>query len=177
MVAINDQPYVVKQVDVHSPSARGASTLYKIRFDHAQTKQKLEQTFKGDDFLKEVDLIKRQVQYSYQDGDAYTFMDQEDYTQYTLNADELEGQVEYLREGLEGIIALLIDDRLLGIELPASVELEIVDTAPSIKGATAAGRAKPATLSTGLELQVPEYITVGEVVKVNTATGKFMSRV
>ena len=69
-----------------------------------------------------------------------------------------------------------MDGALLGIELPQSVTMTVVDTAPGIKGATAAGRTKPATLTTGLEIQVPEYLEPGEVVKVNTVTGKFMSR-
>ncbi len=176
VVEINDQPYVVMQIDVQNPSARGASTLYKVRFNHARTKQKLEQGFKGDDFLKEVELIKRNVQFSYMDGDDYVFMDNEDYQQFTINGAELADVAGYISESLEGMIALLIDDELLGIELPQTVALTITDTAPAIKGASATSRTKPATLSTGIEIQVPEYLTSGEVIKVNTATGKFMSR-
>jgi elongation factor P len=81
-----------------------------------------------------------------------------------------------LTEGLEDIVALLFDDTVLGIELPSSVALEIVETAPEIKGATATGRTKPARLTTGLEVQVPEYLKSGEIIKINTVTGKFMSR-
>jgi elongation factor P len=81
-----------------------------------------------------------------------------------------------LTEGLEGIIALLIDDAVLGIELPSSVNLEILETPPAIKGATASGRTKTARLSTGVEIQVPEYLETGEIIKVNTETSKFMSR-
>ena len=81
-----------------------------------------------------------------------------------------------MTEGLEGIIALLIDDAVLGIELPSSVNLEILETPPAIKGATASGRTKTARLSTGVEIQVPEYLETGEIIKVNTETSKFMSR-
>lgn len=176
VVDINDQPYVVIQIDVQNPSARGASTLYKVRFNHARTKQKLEQGFKGDDFLKEIELIKRNVQFSYMDGDEYVFMDNEDYQQFTINSEALADVAGYITEHLEGMIALLIDDELLGIELPQTVALEITDTAPGIKGASATNRTKPAILSTGIEIQVPEYLTTGEVIKINTATGKFMSR-
>jgi elongation factor P len=176
VVEINGQPYIAKHIDVQSPSSRGTSTLYKVRFNNAQTKQKHEQTFKGDDFLKEVDLIRRNVQFSYMDGESYVFMDTEDFTQYLLNADDLEGQVGYVTEGLEGIIAMIIDEQVLGIELPQSVGLEITDTAPALKGATASGRTKTAMLSSGIEVQVPEYLETGEVIKVNTVTGKFMSR-
>ncbi len=177
IVEINGAPHIVKQVEAKSPSSRGAATLYKVRFTNLQTKQKFDQSYKGDDVLKEADCARVPVQYSYQDGDSYTFMNMEDYSQYEMNGEELEGLTPYLVEGLEGITALLVDGALLGIELPQSVVLEVTETAPGIKGATATGRTKPALLSTGLEVQVPEYLEPGEMVKVNTLTGKFMSRV
>lgn len=176
VVEINDAPFVVKHIDVKSPSSRGANTLYKVRFNNVQSGQKLEETFKGEDMLKDVNLVRRQVQYSYQDGDIYNFMDSEDYSQYSLSREQLEDVLPYLVEGLEGILALMIDDQLLGIELPQAVNMEIKETAPALKGATATGRNKPAILSSGLEVQVPEYIEAGEIIKVNTDSGKFMSR-
>ncbi len=176
VVEINGAPYVVKQVESRSPSSRGAQTYYKIRFNNAQTGQKLDESYKADEMLKEMDLIRRRVQFLYKDDDTYTFMDVEDYTQHSLNRDELEDCLDFLTDGLEGINVLLVDDKVLGIELPQSVELAITETAPALKGATATGRTKPATLVTGLEVQVPEYIEDGEVIKVNTATHKFMSR-
>ncbi len=177
VVEINGQPHAVKNVDAKSPSSRGASTLYKVRFNNLKTGQKLDESYKGEDMLKEADCARVQVQFSYVDGDAYTFMNMEDYSQYTLNRDEIEESVNYLTEGLDGIFALIMDDIILGIELPHSVVLTVTETAPAIKGATAAGRTKPATLSTGLEIQVPEYLEAGQEVKVNTTNAKFMSRV
>lgn len=176
VVEVNDEPYSVKAIEVRNPSSRGASTLYKIRFNHLKTKQKRDETLKGDDFLKEVDCERKLVQFSYQDVDGYTFMSLDDYEQYTINADEIEEEQNYLTEGLEGIVAILLDGHLVAIELPAAVAMTIIDTAPGIKGATAAARTKPATLPTGLEVQVPEYIENGETIKINTSTGKFMSR-
>lgn len=176
VVEINGIPHVVKQVEVRSPSSRGATTLYKVRFNNLKTGQKLDESLKGDDFFKDADCIRVKVQFSYIDGDNYIFMNMEDYTQYSLSAEDLEGQKEYLTEGLEGIVALLIDDALLAIELPGSVALRIVETAPGIKGATMTGRTKPARLTTGLEVQVPEYLENEELIKINTLTGKFMSR-
>ena len=175
-VEINGEPYVVKKIEVRNPTSRGASTLYKIRFAHMKTKQKLDESYKGDDFLKDADCAKSMVQYSYKEGDNYTFMNLETYEQYTLNTQDLDGQVEYLTDGLEGIIILLVDDSPLAIELPTAISLEIVETPPAMKGASATNRTKPATLSTGLEVQVPEYIESGEIIKVNSDTGKFMSR-
>lgn len=176
IVEINGAPHAVKQVEAKSPSSRGASTLYKIRFTNLQTGQKLDDSFKGDDFLKEIDCVRTQVQYSYLDGDIFTFMDMEDYSQYGLNREDIEDQIGYLTEGMEGITALLVDGNILGIELPQSVSLTIVDTTPGIKGSTATGRTKPAMLATGLEIQVPEYLENDQLIKVNTTTGKFISR-
>lgn len=177
VVEIDGEPWSVKQVEAKSPSSRGASTLYKVRFFHVKTKQKRDESFKGEDFLRDADCLRVAVQYSYRDGDLYNFMNMEDYSQYSLNMTDLEGQHDYLTEGQEGIYALLLDGEIAGIELPQFVELEITQTDPAIKGASATGRTKPATLSTGLVIQVPEYLDAGEVIKVTSATGKFATRV
>jgi len=176
VVEVNDEPYAVKQIEVRNPSSRGASTLYKVRFNHLKTKQKRDETLKGDDFLKEVDCERKLVQYSYKDDDSYTFMSLDDYEQYTINTSDIEDDTGYLIEGLEGIVAVLLDGNLIAIELPAAVAMEIIETSPAIKGASATARTKPARLPTGLEIQVPEYIEIGEIIKINTDSGKFMSR-
>jgi len=176
VVAINAQPYIVKEIDIRSPSSRGANTLYKIRFVHAQSKQKHDETFKGEDMLEDINLERRLCQFSYRDDDLLVFMDDEDYSQYNLSEEDLGEQVQFITEGLSGIMGLLVDGQIIGIELPQSVVLEIVDTAPAIKGASASARNKPATCSTGLVIQVPEYLGAGERVKINTADGRYMSR-
>lgn len=176
VVEINGAPHIVKTIDVKSPSSRGATTLYKIRFNNVRTGQKLDESLKGDDFFKDIDLVRAKVQFSYIDDGNYVFMNSEDFSQYTLSKEALDDQVDFLTEGLEGIVALLVDDEILGIELPAAVVLEVLETPPAIKGATASSRTKPARLSTGAEIQVPEYLETGELIKVNTETGKFMSR-
>ena len=176
VVEVNGMPHVVKQVEVRNPSSRGASTLYKVRFNNLKTGQKLDESLKGDDFLKEADYVRAKAQFSYVDGDLHVFMNAEDYTQYTLSSEDLEDQIGYLTEGLEGIVALLADDKVIAIELPSSVVMAITETTPAIKGATASARTKTARLTTGIEIQVPEYLEADEMVKVNTETGKFMSR-
>jgi len=176
VVELADEPHIVKVIDCKSPSSRGASTLYKIRFVHAKTKQKRDESFKGEDFLKEADCQRVQVQFSYKDGEDFCFMNMDDFSQYTLSATELEEESKLLTEGLDGIYALLIDGEIAGIELPQFVELEITETDPSIKGASATNRTKPATLSTGFVIQVPEYLATGDVVKIASATGKFTSK-
>jgi elongation factor P len=177
IVDIDGIPHVVKQLESKSPSSRGAATLYKMRLTNLQTKQKLDKSYKGDDLLKAADCIRVAVQYSYLDGDTYYFMNMEDYSQYGLNSIDLVGQTEYLTEQQDDIIALLMDGQILGVELPQSVNLTITDTPPAVTGSSATNRTKTASLNTGLEVQVPEYLSPGDVVKINTTTGKFMSRV
>ena len=176
VVAINGEPYIVHQLEVKSPSSRGANTLFKVRFNHARTKQKLDQTFKGEDVLGDIDLERRRVQFSYLDDDLYVFMDEEDYSQYSLSAESLGEQTLFISDGLEGIMGLLVDGEIIGIELPQSVVMEIEDTAPGIKGASASARSKPASFATGLTVQVPEYLEVGERVRINTQEARYMSR-
>lgn len=176
IVEIDGAPHIVKQLESKSPSSRGAATLYKVRFNNLQTHQKLDSSFKGDDLLKEADCVRVQVQYSYMDGDVYYFMNMEDFSQYGINTEQIENQVDYLVEQQEDIIALIMDGNILGIELPQSVNLKIIETPPAVTGSSATNRSKTAKLSTGLEIQVPEYLATDEVVKVNTVTGKFMSR-
>jgi elongation factor P len=176
VVELDGEVYIARQIGKRNPSARGASTLYKVRFFNVRNGQKLEQTLKGDDYVKDGDLVRRSVQFSYKEDDIVYFMDTENYSQYALSAEVLEEQSYYMTEDLEGMIALLVDGQVVGIEMPQTVELEITDTAPGIKGASASARTKPATLSTGLEIQVPEYLESGERIKVNTTNGKFVSR-
>jgi elongation factor P len=175
VVEINGVPHIIKSYDVRNPSSRGASTLYKMRFNNLKTGHKLDETYKSDDILKEVDCPKVSVMYSYIDGDNYVFMNNEDYTQYLINAEELEEERKYITEGLSGITALLWEDQILAIELPTNIDLEVVETNPGSKS-SGAGRTKPAVLSTGYEIQVPEFIEPHEIVKVSTLTGKFLSR-
>ena len=175
VIEVDGEPYIVKKIDVRNPTSRGATTLYKVRYAHMKTKQKLDVTYKSDDLLKAADCSRVPVQFSYQDGDSYHFMNSETYEQYSLTAEDIEEQLDYLSDGLEGIVLLLMDDIAIGIELPAAIVLPVVETPPAMKAASATSRTKTARLSTGLEIQVPEYIETGELIKVNSETGKFMS--
>jgi len=176
VVEIDRQLYVVREVSVHSPSARGAATLYKMRMTQAATGQKLDQTFKGDDQLTTADLQRRKLQFSYNDGDNVIFMDEEDYTQYGLPAQDIEYERQFIVDGLGAIVGLVVDERLIGIEMPAIVVLEITDCPPALKGGSASARTKPATFVTGLVVQVPDYLEIGDKIKINTAECKFSGR-
>jgi elongation factor P len=173
---IEGRNIIIKSLDVQSPSSRSGSTLYKVRGLDLVSRQKYENRFKGDENVQTVDFGRRGVQFLFQDSDSCTFMDKENFEQYMLNTADLQEELLYLTEDLEGILAMTADDSILGIELPATVVLEITDTAPGMKAASASSRTKPATLSTGLVVQVPEYLTPGEHIKVNTGTGEYISR-
>jgi elongation factor P len=176
VVDIDGAIYVAKEVTVKTPSSRGANTLYKVSFRNVVTKQKLDQSYRGDDTVQEVEFSRRPVQLIFRDKDSCTFMDNESYEQHNLPNDLLEEELPYLLDGMEGIQLLVSGDAMLGIELPGTVEMEIVACAPAMKGASATARSKPATLSTGLVVQVPEYLAQGEHIRINTQTGKFTSR-
>jgi elongation factor P len=168
--------FAVSKIEIRTPSSRGSNTLYKMKLRDVQSRQNYDETFKGEDQLEDVDFVRRQASYSYFDGEMYVFMDDEDYSQFSFNEADLEGQLEFLSEGLGGIFVTVIDGAAAGIQLPPSVNLEIVETAPMLKGGTATKRSKPAKLAGGLEVLVPEFIESGEVIKVNTETGEYMSR-
>jgi len=176
VVLIDGQNILIKSVHVQSPSSRSGSTLYKMTGRNVMSKQKFEKTYKGDENVDSVDFIRRAVQMLYRDGDGCTFMDIETYEQYVMAEDDLEEELPYIVDGQGDINALIVDGALLGIELPNTVVLEIADCSPGIKGASASARTKPATLSTGLIVQVPEYLTPGESIKVNTDNGEYISR-
>ncbi len=176
VVEINNEIYMVKQIDVKTPSARGAVTLYKVRFSNIRTKQKYEESYKGNDMLNDVVLEKKQVQYLYPDGNLHVFMDTAEYSQYEIEGDAIEDELVWISDGMEGIVGLIIDGNMVAIEIPNTLVFEIVQTVPGIKSASASARTKPATLSNGVEIQIPEYLEAGEMVKVNTETRKFISK-
>jgi elongation factor P len=176
VVKIEGDPHIVETVKVQSPSARGAVTLYKIRFRNLKSKRKIDQALRGDDVLAEADFERRPAQYLFGDVSSITFMDLQDYSQFTLTKDEIEEEWPYLTEGVEGLISISSEGRVLGLEIPTFINLEIVDTRPSVKGGSVTARTKPATLSTGLVVQVPEYMSTGEVIRVDTRTGEYASK-
>ena len=177
VVEIDGIPHMVKRLETKSPSSRGAVTLYKIRFLNLQIGSKLDSSFKGGELLPQADFDRVPVQYSYCDTDTFYFMNMDNFEQYEVTRDKLSDQLPFLSEQQENIFALVSREKILTIELPQSVDLLISDTAPAISGSSAASRTKTAKLSTGLEIQIPEYLKPGDLVRVNTITGKYMSRV
>lgn len=176
VVVDNNVPVIIESVTVQTPSARGAATLYKFKARNLITKQKIDLTLKGTDSLPDADFRKRVVKMMYKDTDDLHLMDQEDYNQFSIALKDVEEQMKYLTEELEGVYGLIYEDECVGLQLPSSVELNIAECDPAIRGNSATARTKPATLETGLQVQVPEYIKEGERIKVDTRTGEFLSR-
>jgi elongation factor P len=169
-------PVMIESVSVQTPSARGAATLYKYRGRNLVTRQKTDITLKGGESLEGADFSRRPVKVMYADATHMHLIDQEDYNQYSLTLDDVAEQRPYVTEELEGMLALIYNDECVGVQLPTAVELTIKQCDPAVKGNSATGRTKPATLETGLVVQVPEYLTEGERIKVDTRDGAFLSR-
>jgi len=175
-IEYNGRVVMIKDIQRSVPQGRAGGSLYRMRLYDVVTGGKIDETFKAEDMLNLADLVRRPVMLSYLDGDEYVFMDNEDYTPFNLHKDTIADEISYINEATPGIQVILVDGAPVGLELPSSVELEVTETEPSIKGASATSRTKPATLSTGLTIQVPEYIGTGDKIKVNTAEQKFMGR-
>ncbi len=172
----HDAPTLIESISVQSPSARGAATLYKFRGRNLVTKQKVDITLKGGESLEEADFERRAVTLMYSDGTEIHFLDSVDYNQYSIAAEDISQEMQYVTEGLEGILALIYNDQCVGIQVPQTVEMEITQTDPGAKGNSATGRTKPAILASGVQIQVPEYLKEGELVKVDTRTNEFLGR-
>ena len=172
----NGKVWQVRDIERSSPTARGGNVTYRFTLYSVPGGQKLDLSLRADDELKETELVRRSVSYSYMDGEAFVFMDTENYTQYTLGSEAVGDSAGYIADGLEGCYIQLIDDAPVALQLPPTVVLQVVDTAPEMKGATATKRPKPAKLNTGIEIQVPEYISTGERIQVSTLTGEFSGR-
>jgi elongation factor P len=175
-ILVDGDPYVILDVFVQTPSARGASSLTKVKVRNLRTGQVFDRTFRGGDRVEEPNVQLRPVQFLYRDADGFHFMDSQSYDQFALRAEELEEAAGYLTEGLAGIRSVVFDERVLSVELPNMVVLKVVDTAPALKGATASAQTKPATLETGLVVQVPAYVESAELVQVDTRDGRFVKR-
>jgi elongation factor P len=175
-ILIDGDPFTILDVHVQSPSARGASSLSKIRVRNLRTGQVLDKTFRGGDKIEEPNLELRPVQFLYSDDEGMHFMDSQSYEQFSLSRDDVGDPAGYLKEGLEGIRSVVFNGRVISIDLPMTVVLLVTETAPALKGATAQAQTKPATLETGLVIQVPSYLESDELVIVDTREARFVSR-
>jgi elongation factor P len=134
-----------------------------------------DQKLRSEDTIERATLDERQMQYLYQDGDDYYFMDTESFEQVHISSEALGDSVNYMKAEMT-ISVEFYGSEPVGIELPPTVDLKVTDTAPGIKGATASAQVKPATIETGLVVQVPPFVNPGDSVRVSTDTGEYLSR-
>ena len=172
----NGNTYIVRDIERSVPQGRAGGSIYRMRMYDVVTGNKIDETFKDSDMLNFADLIRRAVMFSYVDGDEYVFMGIEDYTLYTLNKESIVDELLFINESIEGIQVVIVNDAPVALDMPTAVELEVTETDPSIKGGSATSRTKPALLSTGVTVQVPEHISTGDKIKVNIEERKFMNK-
>ena len=169
----NNDLHSVFSVEHRTPGNLRAFIQAKLR--NLRTGAMFEHRFRSPDPIEKITVDEVQMEYLYQDGDDYYFMNTENYEQIHLNKDTLGDSVDYLTPNLQ-IKVEFFDGKAVGIELPQTVELTIIETEPGLKSATASSVTKPAKTETGLVVQVPPFINEGERIKVDTAEGVYLSR-
>jgi elongation factor P len=173
-VEIDGDAFMVVDFQHVKPGKGAAFVRSKLR--NLRTGAMIEKTFNAGEKLPKAHLERRDMEYLYHDGDYYVFMDQENYEQSLLTEAQMADAINYLKENMV-LSILTFKNEIIGVDLPAQVELEVVETEPGIKGDTASGGNKPATLETGAVVRVPFFINVGDKIRVNTKTGDYVERV
>ncbi|MFC1958646.1 elongation factor P [Chloroflexota bacterium] len=151
------------------------TALAKVKLRDIEAGHTIEQSFQSDAKFTRARLEFRGMQYLYNDGNLYYLMDEENFEQMPINADQLGDAINYLKEGMSLQVSSY-NGRLVGVELSITVDLEVTDTDPGFKGDTATGGTKPATLETGITIQVPLFINQGDIIKVDTRDGSYIER-
>ncbi|TSC58189.1 MAG: elongation factor P [Candidatus Peregrinibacteria bacterium Greene0416_19] len=172
-ITIDGEPYLVVTSQFGRKSQSKANMQCKLK--NLKTGAFIAKNFQGSEKIEPADVGFRRVQYLYSDDDTSTFMDLGSYDQFPLPTEVVEEQKEFLKEGQE-VDALMYGEKPIGIKLPSTVTLKVTETMPGVRGDTATGGNKQATLETGLQVNVPLFINEGEMVKVNTETGAYMER-
>lgn len=174
VIMYNKAPHRVMDFHHHTPGNLRAMVQTKLR--NLLSGNQTETRFSSTEDLEEADVHTGAATYLYEDGDGYHFMNAESYEEITLNAEQLGDNRFYLQEQMQVDITSF-EGNPIGIQLPTSVVLEIADTAPELRGATASNSPKPAKTTTGLQLNVPPFVKIGDKVTVNTADGSYVGRV
>lgn len=175
MVIVGDGGELFKVIDTQLNTPGNWRAILHLKVKSLKTGSITQQRVRPQDKVEQAYLDARQMQYLYAEGDGYVFMDLETYDQITLHKDWVGDQILYLKEN-DNVNVVFFDNKPLDLELPATVELLVTETEPSIKGATAAAQTKPATTETGLKVDVPSFISEGDVVQIDTRDGKYLKR-
>jgi elongation factor P len=172
-IEIDGKPFVIVEFQHVKPGKGGAFVRTKLK--NLETGQVLDQTFRSGAKVGKPDLEEKYVQYLYQEGDQYVFMDTQTYDQVYVHRDYLTEAIPFMHPNIE-VQLLYFKGRPIGVELPTFVVLEVTETEPGVKGDTATGATKPATLETGHVVQVPLFINQGDKLKIDTRTGEYLER-
>lgn len=159
---------------LHVKPGKG-SAFVRTKLKNVQTGNTVERTFRAGETVPQANLEKRTMQHTYKDGDEFVFMDMQTYEETRLREEQVGDRVQYLKEEME-VNIIFWDETVLEVELPTSVILEVTDTDPGVKGDTATGGTKPATVETGAQVMVPLFISIGEKIKVDTRDGSYLGR-
>lgn len=159
---------------LHVKPGKG-SAFVRTKLKNAETGSTVDKTFRAGETVPQAILEKTNRQYTYRDGEQYVFMDMETYEESRLNDDQIGPAVKYLKEEME-VTVLTWNDKVLEVELPNSVTLEVTQTDPGVKGDTATGGTKPATVETGAQVMVPLFISQGERIKIDTRSDTYLGR-
>ena len=173
LIKVNQDLFRVLELQHVTPgNLRG---FVRVKLRNIRNGAMSDQKLRSEDTLDRATLDEREMQYLYKDGDDYCFMDTTSYDQLHVSSETLGDFVHYLKP--EMLIQVeFYGSEPVGIELPQAVDLKVLDTAPGIKGATASAQVKPATLETGIVVQVPPFVNPGDMVRINTETGEYLSR-
>jgi len=156
------------------PGKGGAFVRTKLK--NVRTGAVIDRTYRADEKLEQAIIDKRDIQYLYREGDHYVMMDNVSYDQLHVDDKTLGEAGSFMKEG-DSVIALMYKEEVVGLDLPAAVELEVTSTEPGVQGDRVSGARKPATLETGLVVQVPLFVNIGDRVKVDTRSGDYLTRV
>ena len=159
---------------LHVKPGKG-SAFVRTKLKNVQTGNTVEKTFRAGETVPQANLEKRNMQYTYKDSDDLVFMDMQTYEETRMSEESLGDRVNFLKEEME-VNVIFWDEKVLEVELPTSVVLEITDTDPGVKGDTATGGTKPATVETGAQVMVPLFISIGEKIKIDTRDGSYLGR-
>ncbi|MFA0737932.1 MAG: hypothetical protein LKKZDAJK_001032 [Candidatus Fervidibacter sp.] len=173
-VVIDGEIYMVLEAQ-HVKLGRGGAHV-RTRLKHLLSGNVLERNFRAGEEFEQAIVERRPYQFLYRQGDEFVFMDAETYDQVTLSAEQVGDAAQFLKEGAE-VTLVFHEDQPLMVELPTAVELRVVETDPGVRGDTASGGSKPAKLETGAVIQVPLFINVGDLIRVDTRTGRYIERV
>jgi elongation factor P len=175
MVIVGDDGQLFHVVDRDLNTPGNWRAILQLKLKNLNTGSITINRVRPQDKVEQAYLDKREMQYIYQDGDGFVFMDSETYDQITLGREWVGDQMLYMKEGNKAHV-VFYEGKPISLELPATVELKVTETEPSVKGATAAAQFKPATLETGLKITVPPFVNIGEMVAVDTRSGEYLSR-